>query len=91
MSLPGRYPTPAPSAAACCAVACCAQVLDKDFVLPIGKAKVMRPGKDITVTAFSKMVGFTLEAAADLEKEGIDVEVRGVQGVCGGGGAGGGC
>jgi hypothetical protein len=52
------------------------QVLDKDFTLPIGKAKVMRQGKDVTVTAFSKMVGLTLDAAAELEKEGIDVEVR---------------
>lgn len=51
------------------------QVLDKDFTLPIGVAKVMRPGSHVTVTAFSKMVGVALEAAADLEKEGIDVEV----------------
>lgn len=50
-------------------------VLDKDFVLPIGKAKVMREGSHITVTAFSKMVGAALEAADELEKEGISVEV----------------
>jgi hypothetical protein len=59
-------------------------VLDKDFVLPIGKAKVMREGSHITVTAFSKMVGAALEAADELEKEGISVEV----GVAGGGGSG---
>jgi hypothetical protein len=53
------------------------QVLDKDFTLPIGKAKVMRPGKDVTIVAFSKMVGFSLEAAEQLAKEGIDAEVRG--------------
>lgn len=51
------------------------QVLDKDFVLPIGKAKVMRPGKDVTVVAFSKMVGYSLKAAEQLAAEGIDVEV----------------
>lgn len=63
---------------ACTALSCAPavlQVLDKDFTLPIGKAKVMRQGKDITVTAFSKMVGLALDAAAELEKEGIDVEV----------------
>jgi pyruvate/2-oxoglutarate/acetoin dehydrogenase E1 component len=62
-----------PAVFAGCAVV--TQVLDKDFVLPIGKAKVMRQGKDITVVTFSKMVGFALDAAAQLEKEGIDVEV----------------
>lgn len=46
-----------------------------DFVVPIGKAKVMRQGTDITIPTFSKMVGFALEAAAILEKKGISVEV----------------
>jgi hypothetical protein len=32
------------------------QVLDKEFVLPIGKAKIQRPGKDLTIVTFSKMV-----------------------------------
>lgn len=36
------------------------EVLDKDFVLPIGKAKVERQGKDLTITAHSKMVGHSL-------------------------------
>jgi len=44
------------------------RVLDKNFVLPIGKAKVMREGKHVTIVAFSKMVKFSLEAAAELEK-----------------------
>ncbi len=48
---------------------------DPDFVLPIGKAKIERPGKDVTITAFSKMVGMALEAAAKLAEEGIDAEV----------------
>lgn len=52
------------------------QVMDKDFVLPLGKAKVMRQGKDITITSYSKMLGFSLQAAEQLAKEGIDCEVR---------------
>jgi len=38
-------------------------VMDKDFVLPLNKAKVEKEGTDVTITAFSKMVGFSLEAA----------------------------
>lgn len=51
------------------------KVLDKDFVLPIGKAKVMRPGAHVTITAHSKMVGFSLQAAEKLAAEGIEAEV----------------
>eukprot|EP00596_Hydrurales_sp_CCMP1899_P010227 CAMPEP_0119041560 /NCGR_PEP_ID=MMETSP1177-20130426/12551_1 /TAXON_ID=2985 /ORGANISM="Ochromonas sp, Strain CCMP1899" /LENGTH=334 /DNA_ID=CAMNT_0007007707 /DNA_START=152 /DNA_END=1156 /DNA_ORIENTATION=+ len=47
----------------------------KDFVLPIGKAKIEKEGKDVTIVTFSKMVGTSLEAAKVLEKEGISVEV----------------
>ena len=47
----------------------------EDFVLPIGKAKIQRPGKDVTITAHSRMVGFALKAAEELAAEGIDVEV----------------
>jgi len=50
-------------------------VLDKDFVLPLGKAKIQREGKHVTVVTFSKMVGKCLEAADILAKEGIEVEV----------------
>lgn len=50
-------------------------ILDKDFVLPIGKAKIMRPGKHVTIAAFSRMVGVVLDAAKILETKGIDVEV----------------
>jgi pyruvate dehydrogenase E1 component beta subunit len=35
-------------------------VLDKDFVVEIGKAKIEREGTDLTITAFAKMVGFSL-------------------------------
>ncbi|MCA0250231.1 MAG: pyruvate dehydrogenase complex E1 component subunit beta [Proteobacteria bacterium] len=48
---------------------------DPDFVLPIGKAKIERPGKDVTITAFSIMVGKALQAADELAKHGIEAEV----------------
>eukprot|EP00798_Chlamydomonas_sp_ICE-L_P022124 gene22124-29184_t len=51
------------------------QILDKDFVLPIGKAKIMRPGKDVTLIAFGKMVGYNLKVAEALMADGIDCEV----------------
>jgi pyruvate dehydrogenase E1 component beta subunit len=47
----------------------------KDFLIPIGKAKVEKTGSDVTIITFSKLVGTSLEAAAQLEKEGISVEV----------------
>ncbi len=47
----------------------------EDWLVPIGKAKVVRPGKDVTITAFSIMVGKALEAAETLAAEGIDAEV----------------
>lgn len=46
-----------------------------DFVIPIGKAKVEKEGKDVTIVTFSKLVGTSLEVAKNLEKEGISVEV----------------
>lgn len=52
-----------------------AQVMDPDFVLPIGKAKIMREGKHVTLVAFSKMVGYCLKAAESLASEGIECEV----------------
>merc|ERR1712113_9110 len=51
------------------------KVLEEDFVLPIGKAKVMRQGKDITLVSHSIGVGFCMGAAELLAKEGISVEV----------------
>ena len=49
--------------------------ISEDFILPIGKAKIVRPGKDVTITAFSLMVKHALSAAEELAKEGIDAEV----------------
>ncbi|XP_024362470.1 pyruvate dehydrogenase E1 component subunit beta-1, mitochondrial [Physcomitrium patens] len=51
------------------------EVLDPSFTLPIGKAKIMREGSDLTIVTFSKMVGYALKAADELAKEGISVEV----------------
>ena len=48
---------------------------DDDWVVPIGKANIVRPGKDVTITAFSIMVGKALDAAEELAKDGIDAEV----------------
>ncbi len=47
----------------------------QDFVLPIGQAKIERPGKDVTLVAFSIMVGKALKAAEELAAQGIDAEV----------------
>ncbi|MET4898544.1 pyruvate dehydrogenase complex E1 component subunit beta [Sphingomonadaceae bacterium jetA1] len=46
-----------------------------DFVLPIGKARIMREGKDVTLVSYSIGVGVALEAAEKLAAEGIEAEV----------------
>ena len=50
-------------------------VPEGDWVVPIGKAKVRRVGKDVTITAHSRMVGLALKAAEELAAEGIEAEV----------------
>ncbi|XP_017874820.1 PREDICTED: pyruvate dehydrogenase E1 component subunit beta, mitochondrial isoform X1 [Drosophila arizonae] len=50
-------------------------VTDVDFLVPLGKAKIMRPGKDITIVAHSKAVETALLSAAELAKKGIEAEV----------------
>lgn len=47
----------------------------KDFLIPIGKAKIEKTGSDCTIFTFSKLVGTSLDVANALEKEGISVEV----------------
>lgn len=49
--------------------------VDEDYVLPIGKAKVVREGADVTLVSYSIGVGVALEAADKLAEEGIDAEV----------------
>lgn len=48
---------------------------DDDYVIPIGRAKIERSGKDVTIVAFSIMVGKAMQAAEDLAEQGIDAEV----------------
>ena len=47
----------------------------EDYIVPIGKAAIRRPGRDITVLTYGAMVYVALEAAGELEKEGIDLEI----------------
>ena len=47
----------------------------EDWVLPIGKARIMREGKDVTIVSYSIGVGLALEAATTLAGEGIEAEV----------------
>jgi len=47
----------------------------EDYILPIGKARIVRPGKDVTIVSYSIGVGLALEAAELLAGEGIDAEV----------------
>jgi pyruvate dehydrogenase E1 component beta subunit len=49
--------------------------ISEDFVIPIGRAKIERAGKDVTIVAFSIMVGKALQAAEKLVADGIDAEV----------------
>lgn len=46
-----------------------------NFVLPIGKARIHRPGKDVTVVSFGIGMTYATKAVAELEKIGIDVEL----------------
>lgn len=46
-----------------------------NHLVQIGKAAVLKQGKDVTITAFSLQVGMALQAAEQLEKEGISAEV----------------
>jgi pyruvate dehydrogenase E1 component beta subunit len=46
-----------------------------DYVLPIGKARIVRPGKDVTLVSYSISVGVALQAAEELMHEGISAEV----------------
>jgi pyruvate dehydrogenase E1 component beta subunit len=48
---------------------------DKEFMVPFGKARIAREGKDISLIAYSRMVHVALAAAEELEKDGISAEV----------------
>src|SRR5512137_1211698 len=48
---------------------------DEDYLVPLGRAEIKRPGRDLTVVATGLMVHKALAAAAELEREGISLEV----------------
>ena len=51
------------------------EVPEKEYLIPLGQAKVKRTGEDVTIIATSWMVPFALEAAQHLQEEGISCEV----------------
>jgi pyruvate dehydrogenase E1 component beta subunit len=51
------------------------EVPEGDYIVPIGKSTVQRPGKDVTIVTYSKMLELSLKAADQLSKEGIEVEI----------------
>jgi len=51
------------------------EVPDEDYIVPIGAAKIARPGDDLTVIAYGLMMHESLKAADELAKDGISVEV----------------
>jgi len=48
---------------------------DDDFIVPLGKAKVIRSGQDLCIITYAAMVHVALEAAEQLSREGIELEV----------------
>jgi len=51
------------------------EVPDGDYVTPIGKSIVQRPGRDVTIVTYSKMLELSTKAADELAKEGIEAEI----------------
>jgi pyruvate dehydrogenase E1 component beta subunit len=51
------------------------EIPEGEHVIPLGVADVKREGKDVTIITWSRQVFFALDAAKELEKDGIDVEV----------------
>jgi pyruvate dehydrogenase E1 component beta subunit len=51
------------------------EVPEGDFTIPIGKSKIQRPGKDVTLVTYSKMLEISTQAADVLAKEGIEAEI----------------
>ncbi len=51
------------------------EVPDGDYTTPIGVSKIQRPGSDVTVVTYSKMLETSTKAADQLAKEGIEVEI----------------
>ena len=51
------------------------EVPEGEFLLPIGKSKVQRPGRDVTIVTYAKGLELSLKAADDLAKEGVEAEI----------------
>src|SRR5450432_2090265 len=51
------------------------EVPEEEYYIPIGKADIKRPGRDVTIVSWSKMMKVAMGAAAELEKENISAEV----------------
>lgn len=51
------------------------EVPEEEYLIPIGKADIKRPGSDVTIVSFNKMMKIALGAADELAKEGISAEV----------------
>ncbi len=51
------------------------EVPTEEYLVPIGKANIVREGADVTLVSYSRMIGFCMEAAHELAKQGINVEV----------------
>jgi pyruvate dehydrogenase E1 component beta subunit len=51
------------------------EVPDGDFTVPIGKSTIQRPGRDVTIITYSKMLETSLKAADQLANEGIEAEI----------------
>jgi pyruvate/2-oxoglutarate/acetoin dehydrogenase E1 component len=51
------------------------EVPDEEYVIPLGKAEVMRKGDDVTIVGVSRMVGEAMSAAKKLEQRGVSAEV----------------
>jgi len=51
------------------------EVPEGDYVIPIGKSKVQRPGKDVTIVTYSKGLEISMKAADELAKGGVEAEI----------------
>jgi pyruvate dehydrogenase E1 component beta subunit len=51
------------------------EVPEGDYIVPIGKSTVQRPGEHVTIVTYSKMLELSLKAAEKLSKEGIEAEI----------------
>jgi pyruvate dehydrogenase E1 component beta subunit len=51
------------------------EVPEGDYTVPIGKSKIQRSGRDVTIVTYSKMLDVSTKAAETLSKEGVEVEI----------------